>query len=404
MELCRPTMSDVDAIRQRLLAKIKQEDYAGFDPYDGLNSRLFKAMGLGRYRLARLAWIQLFKRSPVNLRPMTGVPKRRNPKGIALIIMGMLQDHARSKDKALLEDAQILGNWLLEHACVKEVWEYACWGYPFPWQARAFFVPIGTPNLITTCYVARALWALWLATGLDRYADAAYEAAWFIAKKLYVQHDGRRFLAYIPGENAFVHNANLWGAAILAQAYRESGKVELADKAYEVAMQSVSAQHTDGSWAYGTRSHHGFIDSFHTGFNLQALHIVRKQLQTNDFEASIQAGMNYYRNHFFLKDGTPKYYYDSIYPIDIHSVAQAVITLLEVGGAKEDYALARKVLDWAVKHMYCPQTGWFYYHIHRMYRNKIPYLRWTQAWAYLALATYAAHERMQAHKRGGVHG
>ncbi len=379
----------MDAIKQRLLENLRDSQYAGYDPFDGLNSRLLKMSGLDRSSFVRLAWIQLFKQAPVNLRPLVGVPKCRNPKGIALIILGMLQDYARTNDQAIFEEAKYLGEWLLEHGCSRDVWKHDCWGYPFPWQSRAFFVPIGTPNIITTCYVARALWALRQATGLGHYSDAACDAAWFIAESLYVQHDGRHFLAYIPGETTFVHNANLWGAAVLAQAYRETGKDELADMAYEVAMQSMHEQHSDGHWPYGERSHHKFIDSFHTGYNLEALNIVRQQLNTEEFDVSIGLGMQYYRTHFFLEGGTPKYYHNTIYPIDMHSAAQAVLTLSRVGGTAEDYAIVHKVIDWAVKHMYCQKTGWFYYQIHRNYRNKIPYLRWTQAWAYLALTTYS---------------
>jgi len=98
--------------------------------------------------------------------------------------------------------------------------------------------------------------------------------------------------------------------------------------------------------------------------------------------------LQYYREHFFLPDGTPKYYNNSVYPIDMHSISQAVLTLSRLGNTAEDYKLIKRVMDWAMLHMYNPKTGWFYYQIHRHYRNKIPYLRWTQAWAYLALVTY----------------
>ena len=383
------TLLTIDAIKQRLLENLRHEQYAGYDPFDGLNSRLLKMSGLHRFPLVRLAWIQVFKRCPVNLRPLVGVPKCRNPKGIALVILGLLQDFEVTKDQALLEEAKLLGDWLLEHSCSRDDWKYFCWGYPFPWQTRAFFVPDGTPNIITTCYAARALWLLKRVTGLSHYMEAACDAAWFIARNLYVQHNGRRFLTYIPGETVFVHNANLWGSAVLALAYRKTGKDELADMACEVARQSVNEQHSDGSWPYGTRNNHRFIDSFHTGYNLEALYVVRQQLQTEEFDVSIDSGMQYYRTHFFFEDGTPKYYHDSVYPIDMHSVAQAVLTLSRVGGSAEDHAIVHRVMHWAVKHMYCPKTGYFYYQINRFYRNRISYLRWTQAWAYLALASYS---------------
>src|SRR5690606_28969644 len=81
-------MSDkVQQSFQRLLAYCETSEYKGYDPYDGLNSRFFQAIPLVRNnRLARLAWIQAFKRSPVNLRPFFGVPKEYNPKALGLFL------------------------------------------------------------------------------------------------------------------------------------------------------------------------------------------------------------------------------------------------------------------------------------------------------------------------------
>ena len=53
-----------------LLAYGRANDWAGYDPYDALNSRLFKLLPFLNFRLARLALTQAVKRSPVNLRPL----------------------------------------------------------------------------------------------------------------------------------------------------------------------------------------------------------------------------------------------------------------------------------------------------------------------------------------------
>lgn len=47
---------------------VEKENFKGWDPYDGLNSKVFQNLPIKNIRLARLAWIQLFKRSPINLR------------------------------------------------------------------------------------------------------------------------------------------------------------------------------------------------------------------------------------------------------------------------------------------------------------------------------------------------
>ena len=51
------------------------ENFKGWDPYDGLNSKIFQATPLKHWDVARLVWIQSFKRSPINFRKLLLVPK-----------------------------------------------------------------------------------------------------------------------------------------------------------------------------------------------------------------------------------------------------------------------------------------------------------------------------------------
>jgi len=68
---------------------IKQENYKGWDLFDGLNSKVFILSPFYRSQILRLAWIQFFKRSPVNFRNIALVPKGYNPKGLALFALGL---------------------------------------------------------------------------------------------------------------------------------------------------------------------------------------------------------------------------------------------------------------------------------------------------------------------------
>ncbi|WP_448675501.1 hypothetical protein [Pseudomonas nicosulfuronedens] len=381
-------MNDLISLNSELLGAIQAEQYAGYDPFDSLNSRLLKATPLYRNELVRLAWLQLGKRSPINLRPLLQVPKKRNPKGIGLFISGLIQDYRRTHDKRYIEEACELADWLLTQRSPEEEWTYSCWGYHFDWQARAFYVPAGKPNIITTCYVARALYELGLITGNQNLIDIALDTAHFISSHLYTEAEGRSFYAYIPGEKAFVHNASLWGAAWCAFAGRQLGEKRLIEQALRAAHQSVTEQKPDGSWVYGARHHHQFIDGFHTGYNLEALCLLRDALETSEFDVCIRKGYTYYVETFIAKDGTANYYNNNLYPIDMHSFAQAIFTLLKVGGTATDLALCDKVVRRAIELLYLPSKGQFIYQKTRWLTNRINYTRWTQAWAYYSLAFY----------------
>jgi len=154
-----------------------------------------------------------------------------------------------------------------------------------------------------------------------------------------------------------------------------------------VARYAVSRQNKDGSWYYGEMPGTKWIDNFHTGYNLLALRDISVYASTDEFLDSIRKGFHFYKNHFFRQDGAPKYYHDKIYPIDIHCAAQSIITLkafkdLDISSDN----LAISVLAWVLKNMWNKRQGYFYYQVTRLYKNRISYMRWSQAWMLLASA------------------
>ena len=161
---------------------------------------------------------------------------------------------------------------------------------------------------------------------------------------------------------------------------------DMRERALAAAHQSAGMQAADGSWVYGTLPHHGFIDGFHTGYNLEALKMISDVFGIDDFDTAIEDGFRYYKQTFLTPDGSVKYYDNSLYPIDMHSIAQAIITLLKVGGTEEDMARAEKIARWGIDEMYLPAKKRFRYQKHRFYSNNIDYTRWTQAWSYYSLS------------------
>lgn len=135
--------------------------------------------------------------------------------------------------------------------------------------------------------------------------------------------------------------------------------------------------------------HHQFVDGFHTGFNLEALNLLRKSVATDEFDDNINVGMKYYRENFFLEDGTAKYYQDRVYPLDMHSFSQGIITLLNIADMRSDLALAKKIAGRAIESLYSTEDMKFIYQRGRWLKNRIDYIRWTQSWAYLSFMLLA---------------
>ena len=101
----------------------------------------------------------------------------------------------------------------------------------------------------------------------------------------------------------------------------------------------------------------------------------------------IEKGFNYYIENFFLSDGTPKYYDNKMYPIDIHCPGQLMVTLSRLHKFENYQGLAEKVMDWTIKNMQ-DKKGYFYYQFKQGISSKISYMRWSNAFMFCAMSYY----------------
>jgi hypothetical protein len=370
----------------KLLAYCTRQDFAGVDPYDALNSRIFKALPVFDRRIPRLVLTQLLKRSPFDIRRALLVPPTRNAKATGLFLTSLIH----LSNTGLLEQRELIGAMVQRLRELRsEGTQYWCWGYSFPWQTRTLLVPRGAPNLVCTTFVANALLDAYEHSGDEQHLEMAASSADYILKELYWSDDRdvAGFAYPLPVMRQNIHNGNFLGAALLCRVAKHTGKARLIEPALRVARYSASKQKEDGSWVYGEMPKQGWIDNFHTGYNLCALRSMARDLETSEFDARIRLGFDYYLNHFFREDGAPRYFHNQTYPIDIHCVAQSIITLATFRDLDStSLSKAQAVFHWTMSNMW-DDRGFFYYRLLRACRVKISYMRWSQAWMLLALST-----------------
>lgn len=366
----------------------RKEKFKGWDPYDGLNSHLFKSIPLiSRNRTARLIWIQTFKRSPVNFRRITGVKKDYNPKALGLFLSSYCNMYNKNSERINLEYIQFFSKKLVE--LQNKEWSGSCWGYNFDWQARAFFQPKNTPTVVATVFNASALLDAYEITKDEKLLKTARSSCDFILNDLNRTSDekGNFSFSYSPLDKSVVFNASLLGSRLLARIYNFTREVNLIEESKKSVDFCCNFQKADGSWAYGTLPFHQWIDNFHTGYNLECISDYMKFSNDTSYSSHLENGVNYYINNFFTPEGIPKYYNNSIYPIDIHAPAQLVVTLVKLGKFGEQRKLINNVLGWTIENMQS-EKGYFYYQINKLFSSKIPYMRWAQAWMLYALSAY----------------
>lgn len=376
------------------------ERFKGWDPYDGLNSKIVQALPLKKSRFCRLAVIQIFKRSPINLRKIACVPKKYNTKGLALFLQGYCNLYNavsgnssfsnRIGEKSIILDiVNELSDLLL--SLQSKGYNGACWGYDFDWQSKAFFLPANTPTVVATSFVVEALLSAYEITGIEKYKDTALSSANFIAEDLNrISHGDDFMFSYSPLDNRAVYNATLLGSKTLSLIYHYNHDERLKELAKKSVKAVCEEQNPDGSFPHSEQVGNKWRDNFHTGFKLESIAIYQNLCNDFSFKDNLNNGLDYWIKHFFIKDKGIAKYYDTDGDsglIDLHCVAQAIPTMYKTKQIDTSYnqELIENILKWCITYMQ-DRKGYFYFQKINHRINKIPYMRWPNAWMFYGIS------------------
>jgi len=379
-------VTDLNEIYSRLMERSQADRFAGWDPFDGLESRIFQATPLRHIAPARMAWLQMVKRSPWNLRPLLRVPKGLNSKGLALFALAELSRFRATDHRTHLERATEILDLL--RTLTIETANGVAFGYNFDWQSRAFYAPKGTPTIVPTAFAARAFLESFRETGDKSDLEIPRKICRFIVTELQRPQETTSEIcfSYTPGDKSLIYNASLLAAETLAAVGAMDKNDEYPDLAARAAQYVIKMQGERGEWAYGPKLLHAWIDNFHTAFILSSLARIGDHVRDVDANNAIAKGFEFWIANFFTDDGAPKYFDTQTYPIDIHSAAAAIVTLCDLKD-RDDRALpiAEKVAEWTAKEMW--NSGRFFAYQKKASRTiRIPFIRWGQAWMAYAIA------------------
>jgi len=367
----------------RLLERyILQEEYAGYDPYDVLQSPLFKLPLLRTRHTIRLAAQQVMRRVPLNLRPLLRIPKGHNPVTYGLCLQAFSYLMTVYPERKEFYRQQAAG-------CIAQLkrlrspgYSGACWGYDFDWESRYTRLDAMTPTVVATGIITNGLFEYYCACADEEALDLCRSATRFVSNDLKRTHDGGEFcFSYSPLDTQVVLNATMKGARLLAQVFSVDRDPNLLKDASSTVRFVLRHQQRDGGWSYSLGDKRDWIDNFHTGYVLECLHEYRKRTGDGSIDSHLAMGFDFYTSSFFDAAGRPKYYVDSVYPIDSTAAAQSIITLCRFNKVER----AIHVANWTISNMQA-SDGHFFYQRRRIMVNKISYMRWSNAWMLAALS------------------
>ncbi len=372
---------------KKLLRYSEEQNFLGYDPYDILNSKInFKVFG----KWAPVIAIQISKRNPVNIRPILGIKKEYNPKGLGLLLNAYSVLYKKTGEARYLEKADFLFEWLKNNYS-KGYSGYA-WGYNFDWASPGSYHTKYIPSVVVTSFVVDGIFEYYRATDKKEAGEIISSAARYINIDIPVieLEEGISF-SYTHLSKGCCYNASLLAAEVLAKTDFIEGtntNRELIEKAVKFVL---SRQKSDGSWYYSydpkKKTERKQID-FHQGFILVSLYNIRNlsDVLKDEINKALYRGLDFYKNNQFSPDGRSLWRLPNIWPVDIHNQSQGIITFSKLNEFNPEYKdFASTIARWTINNMQS-KKGYFYYKKNCFFTNKISYMRWNQAWMMLALA------------------
>lgn len=393
------TLSKQISLVERSIAQldnwITQNGWAGYDPYDFKQHPLFTTSKstftkktLGRAILLTESFFPMLTRRALH------IPREVNAKAMGLFTAAyQILYKITNKDNYLYKSQETL-KWLEENP--SRGYMGLCWGHPFGWQSR-IFITKNTPSSIISAVGGDAFWRFYQLTGKSDYINNCESICEFFLNDLNIDELGEDKICFskTPLDHFHIHNSNLFVADFLIKVGKELHNENYIRTAEKALNYTLSEQNEDGSICYWGRDQNDKcrIDHYHSGFEIRSLYEIWKSTEDADVYNALKAYYNFYKNELFEKKIIPKMTPSSLYPINIHSCAEAILchsTLAPDFPAAWNYL--RSCVPWILRTMQ-KTDGSFIYMIKNIkgiirWKVNIPYIRWGQAWMLRALAQY----------------
>lgn len=378
-------MYDYELVFSDLYKYMKNESFKGYDPYDFLssphvnsNNMMFSVLGT-----------QFLKYFPINIRSFLGIKKKYNLKTLVLTVRSLINIKKFNKKIGCYDaDIDFLVNIIMDNANTDYGLSWSRIDYDF--YSVSGLQKRSSSIIYLTALVGHMCIDLYELYEKKTYLEQAKKIGEFLFNVKKYDKENLICFYYTTSIKDRIYNASAYAAAFLSRLFSFVNDEKYLKTAVKSFNYIVKGQNQNGSWFYGISSYGRVLNliDYHQGFILDSLKYHLDYVGFNQqIYDSIQKGLHFYQQNQFRSDGRSIYRFPKKWPIDIHNQAQGIITFSKMGSIDDAYPIfSKKVMIWTLNNMYNSKKGFFYYQKLPFFTNKIPYMRWGQAWMLYALS------------------
>ncbi len=378
--------SKIESIILECINYTECRKYHSYDVFDALNSKFINKLLSKNIFLKRVA-IQLNAKSLLNIRPLLGVKEIVHTKTLSDFLSIYTLMYKQTKNNEYKYKAHQLFNLLWERRI--EIENGFGWGLNFPYSTRFTNVDKDTPNLYNTINATHSIidyYETFESSGLEKIIDGVLI---FILNYLGVvnEDDYTSWLRYYPNQTGMpTPNVNATSASLFVRIntiYKYKVDKILINKLLNFVKLS---QNQNGSWYYTTNTKGKWIDGFHSGFILESLALIKHLEPSYNVDLMLEKGTDFFINELISKEYIPKFFDNSIYPIESQNCAQCIQTLakLNIYSNFKSQELLQNIVNVVLENLYS-NKGFFYHKKTRVFTFKHYYARWSQSPMILSL-------------------
>jgi len=323
----------------------------------------------------------------IGLRPLV------NYKGLGIFLQAYCELYCSTHKQRYLNKAKKCAQLLINGITINSEKGLWGWGHPFDYQSKIFF-PRFTPYAIIATQVGFGMLALYKITHEQRYFTLCEEICEHFLTDYQMDRnvcqDGLCF-SYSPIDTYHIHNANLSIGEFFSCVGTATGKTKYLEIAKQCANYAIHEMDADGFLSYWGNDQEttDYEDIYHAGY--EARHLLNIGINCS-YESAKQAGILRYEHMIktFVENGVPWMRLPKD-RVDMHGCAEAIICSVEMlNYSPKARGVIESCIAWASKNAKATDGSYYYllrYNGDQLQRvDKIPLMRWVEAWMLLALS------------------